>query len=282
MQAGLLSLVLLVVVCVAWGQPPRPPMGGGGATTCSSNFASFETPSATSQCENFQTGNTYRYPEDFPVLSSVDQFVCEKSGLRIIVSNGIPDHDVKIGNPNSPCEIPWFISMPLNGTYQSAETEVAPLGIIAVAVNGVPIYGAMEAEGLNAVEPSPTSFVQDAQYWYGHAAPNHDWHYHNPWAGNANQPNSSTLVGYALDGFPIYGVLDDDTTLDACNGRWLADNYQYHIVRPEVVDGEGDYCNGSSPAINWRYTLGCYHGSVAKTTVKSSSGASIPSDCVRV
>ena len=39
--------------------------------------------------------------------------------------------------------------------------------------------------------------------------------------------DSTTLLGYALDGFPIYGPYSG--TLDACNGRVVNNNYQYHV-----------------------------------------------------
>jgi hypothetical protein len=63
----------------------------------------------------------------------------------------------------------------MNGTYVSTLTEPQNLGIIAIQLNGVGIYGAQEAGGTNAVEPGSTGTVVDGQYWYGHSAPTHDW-----------------------------------------------------------------------------------------------------------
>lgn len=39
---------------------------------------------------------------------------------------------------------------------------------------------------------------------------------------------ADTLLGYALDGFPIYGTTD--AVLDACGGRQVAGQYQYQIA----------------------------------------------------
>ena len=58
--------------------------------------------------------------------------------------------------------------MPLTPTPGTALTEPMGLGVIGVAANGVPIYGAQESGGTNAVEP--TGSITDAQYWWGHAA----------------------------------------------------------------------------------------------------------------
>ena len=59
-------------------------------------------------------------------------------------------------------------------------------------------------------------------------ASNNDWHVHNPHLGKES-PTSNDLLAYALDGFPIYGPLDDDSSLDACNGITVNGQYQYHV-----------------------------------------------------
>ena len=118
--------------------------------------------------------------------------------------------------------------MPLNPTVSSSKTELPARGAIAMATNGVPAYGPMEASDTNAVEPDANSDIQDAQYWYGHAAMNNDWHVHNPHLGKED-PSSDTLLAYAFDGFPIYGPLSDASVLDDCNGRTVNGNYQYHV-----------------------------------------------------
>ena len=41
-----------------------------------------------------------------------------------------------------PCEINWAVELPLNPTVADAPTEVPIRGMIAMATNGVPAYGA--------------------------------------------------------------------------------------------------------------------------------------------
>ena len=120
------------------------------------------------------------------------------------------------------------MKIPLNPTVSTNKIEIPARGIVAMAINGVPAYGPMEASSTNAVEPDANSWIQDAQYWYGHAARNNDWHIHNPHLGKQD-PSSDTLLAYSLDGFPIYGPLSDASGLDGCNGRWVNGNYQYHV-----------------------------------------------------
>jgi hypothetical protein len=65
-------------------------------------------------------------------------------------------------------------------------------------------------------------------YFFMEKATSNDWHVHNPYLGEVN-PSSSDLLGYALDGFPIYGPVSDVSVLDGCNGRTVNGQYQYHV-----------------------------------------------------
>jgi hypothetical protein len=99
--------------------------------------------------------------------------------------------------------------------------------------------------------------------------------------GQETGVTSDTLLGYAMDGFPIYGPVADDSVLDACNGMVDSNgNYQYHVRTMEQVDGDLEYCNGSSPETNWNYILGCYSGSVAESRAVDSTSYTLDSDCV--
>jgi hypothetical protein len=271
-----LLLIIVALLSNAFSQPNQ--------NTCSQRVPHYNTPSALSTCEKFSPGKSYTYPTDFAVLNYRQWYECPTSGYRIVTSNDIPDHDVTVNNPNEPCEIPLYIRLPLNGTYSSTLTEPSNLGVIAIQLNGVLIFGAQEAEGYNAVQPGPSGQVQDAQYWYGHSDMQHNWHYHNPFVGNPVQPPSNQLIAYSLDGFPIYGPVSDTDLLDSCNGRFVNGKYQYHVRTIDQVNGYGPYCNGTSPAILWNYVLGCYRGSLSTTQILSnqSTQAVIPKDCVKV
>ena len=175
----------------------------------------------------------------------------------------------------------WQFEMPLTPTLATSVTEPQALGVIAVAANGVVIYGAQEGGGTNAVEPGTGAEITDAQYWYGHAAQSGDWHYHASELGQ-QALDSSTFLGWAMDGYELYGPLDDDSVLDACNGRTVDGVYRYHVRSDAQVDGDADYCDGSSAAIQWNYVLGCYSGDISAASVQDSSTATLPSDCVAI
>ena len=70
--------------------------------------------------------------------------------MRIIKSNGIPDHAVTLDNPNVPCPINWMVTVPLTPAFSGSDTEVGALGVIGMGLNGIPAYGAQEGGGSNA------------------------------------------------------------------------------------------------------------------------------------
>lgn len=247
--------------------------------TCTGPILRFPPPSK-GQCLTSwadQRGEEKVYPEDFDgILNQVQIFQCPSRGKRVIISNGIPNHGAILQNPRGPCEVHWVVEVPLNPSVANERTEIPIRGMIAMAMNGVPAYGPQENDNNNAVEG--TMGVQGARFWYGHAGPNSAWHVHNPKMGREVESHQ-TLLGYAMDGFPIYGHLDDDSMLDPCNGIYKDSNYQYHVRTLDQVNDDLEYCNSNSPENNWNYILGCYHGSVDDTRIFDSISYSLDDDC---
>jgi len=154
----------------------------------------------------------------------------------------------------------------------------------------VHLFGAQEAAGGNALDAN--GIYKDARFWYGHATAKKISHYHNPSVGRdpgSNTPGEDELVGWALDGYGIYGFTKED--LDECNGREVPGGYQYHVRHPDGWSGDDcwdtavapDYCSTTFPgATNWNYILGCYSGKVASTKIGDSAKYHLPNDCVLV
>ena len=130
--------------------------------------------------ENWATNTAMDYPDDFEgILNKIEIYICEQSDKRIIISNGIPDHGVTVGNNMQPCEIPYVIKLPLNPVIAASVSEIPIRGMIAMAKNGVPAFGPQESDGMNAVEADPNLTNKlDAGFWYGHAGGNSGWHTH--------------------------------------------------------------------------------------------------------
>jgi len=136
----------------------------------------------------------------------------------------------------------WNIEMPQNPIMSQIPTHVAKtgrsaVGVIGFAVNGVPFYGPMDDFS------SPRKWGEE-QWMYddcnGHVDSLGIYHYHgNPQClYGSDLRRHSPLIGFMLDGIPIYGPLDvagvqakdlsGMSKLDECGGHVDTENTFYH------------------------------------------------------
>jgi hypothetical protein len=125
------------------------------------------------------------------------------------------------------------------------------MGAIGVMLNGVSLFNAVDEQGRDAVVHE----VQDK--CDGHPEQRGTYHYHNI-SRCLSEANTNKLLGYALDGFGIYGYTDengkeiDPNLLDECRGmisevEWNGKKTNiYHYVATKTFP----------------YTLGCFKGEV--------------------
>ena len=185
-----------------------------------------------------------------------------------IKSNGTPDHKsayypltnplyenftgVTFGgktfvkNPNSINTLSYTFKIPLNPAEASTK-KPTPLGPIGVTVNGVPFFN--QYAGPN--QPLTGEIVSFDQSW-GHPAPGGMYHYHvEPLYLTQTKLNKSALLGFLLDGFPVYGPEENgakvtNASLDAYHGHkhatadYPAGIYHYHITDADpYINGNG-------------------------------------------
>ena len=164
----------------------------------------------------------------------------------IVHSNGIPDHATgPFPNPHNPNRIlvqDYTFKIPRHPQW-SDRVSRTPMGPIGVAVNGVPFYNPYNAEGADAAK----SEVFDE--CCGHPDPMGRYHYHiYPkciHTSFVDKPGEhSPLIGYAFDGYAIYGPNGDDgkppTDLDSCNGHTdyvRASHYHVTTKYPYIIGG---------------------------------------------
>lgn len=126
-------------------------------------------------------------------------------------------------------------------------------GPIAIAINGVAIYDALDAGGNDAVAHE----IQDS--CGGHPQMTGQYHYHAlPKCLDAGKSakKHSKLVGFAVDGFPLYGYRGEDgerlenEDLDSCHGH-------SHMVK---LDGKLTRIYHYHATREYPYTLGCFRG----------------------
>jgi hypothetical protein len=183
---------------------------------------------------------------------------------RLLRANNLPKHQTGIfpiqasdpayqydRNPNRIAAQNILLELPTTPT-QAANPSCLPMGMIGFALSGVAIYNALDLAGRDAAAYE----IQDS--CDGHPERSGQYHYHNyskcltDTAKNAH----SDLVGYALDGFGIYGLLGEDgkalenADLDECHGHT-------HMV---VWDGKAQHIYHYHMTKAYPYTLGCFRG----------------------
>ncbi len=138
------------------------------------------------------------------------------------------------------------------------------LGMIGVMRNGVALFDALDGGGNDAAAHE----VQDS--CSGHPQQSGVYHYHSLPAclgsGKAGRP--SKLIGWALDGFPIYGPRGrggrylSNADLDACHGA--TSKVSYLGKRRRIYHYVANY--------EYPYTLGCYRGTPVTGTTGGAGG----------
>lgn len=193
-------------------------------------------------------------------------------GVRELNSNGVPGHSVVAFTTHTyrptMCEGCIKVSLPLHPRLLPHTTELPHFGPIGYTLSGLPLVG--------SAWPVWNGFIQKQQAWRGHGGSpetGYLWHYHHPAiksdpTGEYARPDE--LIGWAMDGFPIYGPLPSG---DACNGRIANGGYRYHVRRLEAINLSLPYCrsHGSGWATHWSLILGCFHGDVSRTTISQRS-----------
>ena len=162
-----------------------------------------------------------------------------KNGTYYLVeSSGLPSHSMMVGIKSWQQQIPtpqpysgnnaWSIPIKpvISKTPMSAKNHFLR-GASAIAVNGVPIFNALNNRGDDAY------LVGELDDWGGHCGRADDYHYHIAPLHLKSIVGRKVPIAYALDGFPIYGDTEIDGKavkgLDEFNGHFDAKkNYHYH------------------------------------------------------
>jgi len=156
-------------------------------------------------------------------------------------------------NPNTIQSQSMSWTVPAQPTAASSP-HCLDLGPIAVMLDGIVLFDGLDAEGRDAGAHE----VQDS--CDGHPEMDGAYHYHTVstclTTDAPDQPNTSTLVGYALDGYGIYterdanGDLPTNADLDACHGR----------ASTVMWDGTPTQMYHYDMTLEFPYTIGCFHG----------------------
>ena len=154
-----------------------------------------------------------------------------------VSSTGIPAHNMMVGITSWQQQVPipqnytgsnsWSIPLqPVYATIPLSTKSNFMKGAVAIAVNGIPIFNALNNRGEDSY------LIGELDTWGGHCGKGDDYHYH---AAPLHLSTTSGLkpIAFALDGFAVYGSKEPDGTtmaaLDTCHGHVVANGvYHYH------------------------------------------------------
>ena len=164
--------------------------------------------------------------------------IFKNSKYYLVESTGLPSHSMMVGIKS------WQQQIPTPQPYSGSNAWSIPIrptisatpitskghflrGAIAIAVNGVPIFNALNNRGEDAL------LAGELDDWGGHCGRADDYHYHIAPLHLQNVVGLKSPIAYALDGFPIYGEVEPDgkkvVGLDSLNGHFDSKkNYHYH------------------------------------------------------
>lgn len=213
------------------------------------------------------SNNTQTVPDVYKKIYGATSITSDGTYI-IIKTTGIPDHKsiyypttnslyenfsgtTALGytfrkNPNTIASQSITYKIPLNPKEATIHAATA-LGAIGVAINGVSFFN--QYAGPNQpLTNEITSFDQ----WWGHPQQSGHYHYHlEPIYLTTVKTTKSSLLGFLLDGFPVYGPIENGvevSNLDAYHGHIgvTADYpngiYHYHITNSDpYINGSGYY-----------------------------------------
>lgn len=185
-----------------------------------------------------------------------DARISVDGNYRVIRSNGLPDHDTgrfpNAGNPHQIQEALKTYRVPRNPEYRVQATRLG-LWPFGVAVNGVPFdpgaaefwrrdfYSGWQYEALGGA----VNLGVDRNN--AHVQPDGSYHYHGMPTGLLDRFSDSTvpiLLGYAADGFPIYGPYGYRDAENSASGMHKL-NSSYRVKSGTRPDGPGGRYDGS-------------------------------------
>ena len=236
--------------------------GGGGAQTSGS----------------WITGTTWNYDEKPQVQGAVSwpnaTFRDKISGSnRVLAGNGLPvgmttgtfpisssDPASKYDrNPNSIKAQTLNLTLPLAPTVSSSPNCMG--GEVGVMTNGVPLFNGFDAEDRDAAAHE----IQDS--CDGHPEVTSEYHYHSL-SSCFKDIKESTVLGFALDGFPITGPIQSDGTylttdaLDECHGT----------TSTIILDGKAVSTYHYVMTKDFPYSVSCFKGKpVSLQVIKMTS-----------
>ena len=218
---------------------------------------------------------------------------CSTTELKIS-SNGMISFPFEKKTPNTLSAQEWNWSVPLNPVKAKSVSSIKNvLGTIGFTVSGLPIYGPTEGPQPAAEAFGDPVYNKILDTCGGHTGPAREYHHHAITLVQQCNLSKQKILGYALDGFPIYttlGCLNSKCTKTAMmksgyvkTGDPVKNTWDAYTYKASKSTATLDTCNGRTQpdgtygyhaTTNFPYIIGCFTGTA--TLPKGRAGGAMP------
>jgi hypothetical protein len=180
------------------------------------------------------------------------------------------------GNPFNPVAGNYTFKIPKSPSQQTAtKTAVPGGGPVAISVNGVVIYGNRDADSYKSSTNTNVSNgdgLWHGDAWYnegatmdtsggGHSTSGGAYHYHATPFRLYSDPSTShsPIIGYALDGYPVYGPFGYTSAMDNTSAiKRMTSGYVLRSITTRTTLPSGATSSPAGPNVSASFPLGMY------------------------
>ncbi len=234
-------------------------------------FSFFFTNAQTANITSWIRNTTSAVNPSYPSLECNVQSVYFTTTDVYVSSSSVPGYTIGpwTANPNTPADKNFISKFTRNPIVNNGTKTNTGLGSIGIWTNGVSLFNAKDGQYWNGTAMSNgisnTGWNRNAYYWEGisfdackgHPGPDGTYHHHIAPSCLYNQTNTTThspIIGYAWDGFPIYGAYAYTNTDGTGLIKRMVSSYILSSISSRSSGTNGT--SQSGPPINATYPLG--------------------------
>lgn len=164
---------------------------------------------------------------------------------------------------------------PLNPTYPSATHQNKAIGMFGLAINGVALYDDGDGKSYNSTTGNNTNngggvwnqiawvaHINEMDAGNAHPDPNNKYHHHHSpiqLCSVTDDSEHSPIVGWAFDGWPIYGPFGYADADDAGSGIVrMTPSWQLRSITSRTTLYDGTPASQTGPSVGAAFPIGTY------------------------
>ena len=168
-------------------------------------------------------------------------------------------------NPNVPVNKNFVYKITRTPQKNTGALTTVGLGHTGIWSNGVSVFNSDDGQTYNnaGVWHRNAYFFEGSSFdnCLGHPAPGGEYHHHvNPTClyNDKDSTHHAPIIGYSLDGFPIYGAYAYADTNGTGSIKRMTSSYQLRNISDRTTLPDGSTASSAGPAINSTYPLGAF------------------------